>query len=72
MHCCMCPFQCLCTVLLYMSFLIVHKRNVLLVCPFQSGEAGATLAFTIIPIHDDNIDLNFEPVSQDFTLPYHF
>ena len=30
---------------------------------FQSGEAGATLAFTIIPVHDDNIDLNFEPVS---------
>jgi hypothetical protein len=27
----------------------------------MSGEAGVTLVFTIIPIHDDNIDLNFEP-----------
>jgi MAGUK p55 subfamily protein 5 len=27
----------------------------------MSGEAGATLAFTIIPVHDDNIDLSFEP-----------
>ena len=29
----------------------------------QSGEAGMTLAFTIIPIHDDNVDFNYEPVS---------
>lgn len=32
-------------------------------CLIQSGEAGVTLAFTIIPIHDDNIDINYEPVS---------
>ena len=31
---------------------------------FQSGEVGMTLAFTIIPIHDDNIDLNYKPVSH--------
>jgi MAGUK p55 subfamily protein 5 len=27
----------------------------------MSGEAGVTLAFTIIPVHDDNIDINYEP-----------
>lgn len=33
----------------------------------QSGEAGVTLAFTIIPIHDDNIDTNYEPVSSSMS-----
>ena len=31
----------------------------------QSGDAqpGTVLALTIIPVHDDNIDLEYEPVS---------
>lgn len=36
-------------------------------CPNpQSGDAqpGTVLALTIIPVHDDNIDFEYEPVSS--------
>ena len=40
----------------------------------QSGDVQCStmLALTIIPVHDDNIDLEYEPVSCVLTVYNHF